>query len=575
VDGLWLDDAGRVFRMAFDEAPVGMLIARFVPDRPHEVRFAHVNAAFAQMVGLSAEDLVGRCCAEFVHPDDLAVDQAQLVEMIHGARRRYLRDKRIRRADGSWMWVRMAASAVEVDGQPARLIAHIEDITARRAAEAELARRALYDPLTGLANRALLLDHLEMSVLELGRERAALAVFYLDLDRFKDVNDSLGHDAGDEVLRQVGARLAGAVRSPDTAARLAGDEFVVAARVRDDVQAIRIAERLHAALVVPMPVRNRQLVVTPSIGVTTTTSVRAAPEELLREADLAMYQAKRHRRRWALYDEALHRLALERLAVEESLRQALAQDRLRLHYQPIVDLADGRIVSAEALLRLDDDTRGLLLPDAFIDVAEDSDLIVPIGAWVLQEACRQLARWLVVRPDLQLAVNVSARQVSSLGLRQQVIEAAAGAGVHPSSLQLEITERLLVDAASDGVAELRKLADDGCRIVIDDFGTGYSSLAYLKRFPVGSVKIDRSFVAGLGLPGEDDAIVEAVTGLARTLHLTAVGEGVETPQQLEALRRLGCDRAQGFHLGRPVPAEDLTELLTADALHPVQPGVAR
>jgi diguanylate cyclase (GGDEF)-like protein/PAS domain S-box-containing protein len=573
LDDLWLDDAGRIFRMAFDEAPVGMLIAQFAAGRPDEICFLHVNAAFAQMLGMPAADLVGMSCTGFVHPDDLAVDHVQVAEMFHGTRTRYLREKRVRRADGSWMWVRMAASVVECDGRPPHVIAHVEDITARRAAEAELARRALYDPLTGLANRALLLDHLEMSVLELGRERAALAVFYLDLDRFKDVNDTLGHDAGDEVLRQVGARLARAVRSPDTAARLAGDEFVVAARVRDDVQAIRIAERLHAGLAAPMPVRNRHLVVRPSIGVTTTTSVRAVPEDLLRESDLAMYQAKRHRRRWALYDEALHRLALERLAVEESLRLALAQGRLRLHYQPIVDLADGRIVSVEALLRLDDDRRGLLHPDAFIDVAEDSDLIVPIGGWVLREACRQLARWHVIRPDFQVAVNVSARQVSSLALRRQVLDAAAGAGIDPSYLHLEITESLLVDAASDGVAELRRLADVGCRIVIDDFGTGYSSLAYLKRFPVGSVKIDRSFVAGLGRPGEDDAIVEAVTGLARTLHLTAIGEGVESRRQLDALRRLGCHCAQGFHVGRPVSAQDLTALLTADA--PARPRVRR
>lgn len=565
MDDLLLDDAGRVFRMAFDEAPVGMLIGEFDPDRTSEVTFLRVNSAYAQMLGVPAEQLVGRSCAEFVHPDDLPVDQVQVAEMHRGTRSRYLREKRVRRADGTWPWVRMAASVVECHGRPTYVIAHVEDITARRAAEAELARRALYDPLTGLANRALLLDHLEMAVLELGRERAALAVFYLDLDRFKDVNDTLGHYAGDEVLRQVGARLARTVRSPDTAARLAGDEFVVAARVRDDVQAVRIAERLHTALVAPMTVRNRQLVVQPSIGVTTTTSLRAGPEDLLREADLAMYAAKRHRRRWALYDEALHRLALERLAVEESLRHALEEDRLRLHYQPIVDLTDGRIVSAEALLRLDDDRRGLLHPDAFIDVAEDSDLIVPIGGWVLREACHQLARWQQVRPDLQMAVNVSARQVSSLAVREQVMDATADAGIDLDGLQLEITERLLVDAASDGVAELRKLADDGCRLAIDDFGTGYSSLAYLKRFPVGSVKIDRSFVAGLGRPGEDDAIVEAVTALARTLRLTAVGEGVESLRQLEALRRLGCDRAQGYHIGRPVPADVLTAVLAQDA----------
>lgn len=558
----WSGDAGLVLRMAFDDAPVGMIVGRI--DGAGPPTFLKVNRSFAQMLGVSAQDLVGRPCSELVHPEDVAGDQLQVLELALGRRDRYQRENRMRRADGSWVWVRLAASVVERDGRPAYVIGHAEDVTARRAAEAELARRALYDPLTGLANRALLLDHLEMAVLDLGRERPRLAVLYLDLDRFKDVNDTLGHDAGDEVLRQVSARLGRIVRPPDTAARLAGDEFVVAARVRDELQAARLAERLHAVLSAPMTVRNRQLVVNPSIGVTTTTSVRAGAEQLLREADLAMYQVKRHRRSsWALYDEALHRLALERLAVEESLRAALEEDRLRLVYQPIVDLSDGRIVSTEALLRLQDDRRGLLHPEAFIDVAEDSDLIVPIGAWVLTEACRQLARWQVARPELKISVNVSARQVSRLVVGGQVVAAASAAGIQPACLQLEITERALVDAGAEVIAELHRVAAAGYGLAIDDFGTGYSSLSYLKRFPVSSVKIDRLFVAGLGRPGEDSAIVEAVTGLARTLRLTAVGEGVESAEQVAALRRLGCHHAQGFHLGRPLPPEAMTRLLKA------------
>lgn len=562
LDTPWLDDANRVFRMAFDGAPVGMVIGSLAPGQVG--RYLKVNEAFAETLHVTVDELVGANWAALVHPEDAQIDSVQLAEMAAGTRTRHQREKRMRRADGSWVWVRMAASVVERNGLPAYVIGHVEDVTARRAAEAELARRALYDPLTGLANRALLLDHLEMAVLELGRERAALAVFYLDLDRFKDVNDTLGHSAGDDVLRQVGMRLAGAVRPPDTAARLAGDEFVVAARVGDDVHAVRIAERLHAALSAPMAVRNRQIVVRPSIGVTTTTSLRAGPEDLLREADLAMYQAKRRRRRpWALYDEALHRLALERLAVEDSLRAALEHDRLRLHYQPIVDLSDGRVVSAEALLRMEDASRGILPPDLFIDVAEDSDLIVPIGAWVLQEACRQLARWQKFRPDLHLAVNVSARQVSRLVVREQTLAAASAAGVDPACLQLEITERVLVDAGADVIAELNQVTADGCGLAIDDFGTGYSSLSHLKQFPVRALKIDKSFVSGLGLRSEDSAIVEAVTGLAHTLDLTAVGEGVESDRQLAALRRLGCHRAQGFHLGRPVPAEEMVGFLMA------------
>jgi diguanylate cyclase (GGDEF)-like protein/PAS domain S-box-containing protein len=561
----WLDDASRIFRMAFDDAPVGMIIASPVGEPGNDAMFLHVNVAFARMLGGSPAELVGRSFADLVHPDDLTVDHAQVADLVTGVcARSPRREMRMRRVDGSWLWVRIATTVVEHDGPAAHVIAHVEDVTARRAAETELARRALYDPLTGLANRTLLLDHLEMAILELGRERAALAVFYLDLDRFKDVNDSLGHDAGDEVLRQVGARLIRAVRPPDTAARLAGDEFVVAARVRDDVQAARIAERLYGVISAPMSVRNRQLVVRPSIGVTTTSSMQALPEDLLREADLAMYQAKRRRcLPWAVYDEALHRLALERLAVEESLRAALSEDRLRLHYQPIIDLADGRIVSVEALLRLEDERRGLLCPDSFIGIAEDSDLIVPIGAWVLEEACRQLALWQRRWPDVQLAVNVSARQVSRLAVQAQVMAATFAAGIDPSCLLLEITERVFVDATSEVVEELRQVAAVGCALAIDDFGSGCSSLAYLKRFPIRSVKIDRSFVAGLCQPGEDAAIVEALSGLARALRLTVVGEGVESPEQLATLHRLGCHQAQGYHIARPVPAAVMGKLLAA------------
>jgi diguanylate cyclase (GGDEF)-like protein/PAS domain S-box-containing protein len=560
LDTPWSKDSDRVFQMAFHGAPVGMLIGSLAAGE--EGRYLTVNDTFARMLGLPVEELVGLSCADLVHPEDLSVDCAQFEEMAAGTRTRYQREKRMRHADGAWIWVRMAASAVASNGSPSFLIGHVEDVTARRAVEAELARRALYDPLTGLANRSLLLDHLDMAILDLDRARAALAVFYLDLDRFKDVNDTLGHAAGDEVLCQVGARLASVVHPPDTAARLSGDEFVVTAHVADDVHAVEIAERLYSALSTPMSVRERKFTVRPSIGVATTASLRARAEDLLKQADQAMYQAKRRRGRpWAIYDERLHGQAMARLAMEERLRAALDSGRLRLHYQPIVDLADGRLVSVEALLRVEEATGEIVSPQSFIDVAEDSDLIVPIGGWVLEEACRQLAGWQVYRPDLSMAVNVSSRQVGCLVLRQQVLAASAAAQVTPSSLQLEITERVLVDAGTDIASELAQVTADGCCLTIDDFGTGYSSLSHLKRFPVGSVKIDRSFVSGLGIRGEDSAIVEAVASLARTLDLIAIGEGVESWDQAIALRRLGCHRAQGFHLGRPVPGEELTELI--------------
>ncbi|EYR65149.1 hypothetical protein N866_13210 [Actinotalea ferrariae CF5-4] len=554
-----LDHSERRFRSAFDGAPVGMLILSLEPEQ--EGRILEANQTLADLVGRAPEDLMGRPSAELHHPDDLAAAFEELARMAAGSSSGYQQERRLRRGDGGWAWVRVTASVVHREGSPSYVIEHVEDVTARRAAEAELAHRALYDSLTGLGNRTLLMDHLRQAVGQLGTDRA-LAVLCCDLDRFRDVNDTLGHTAGDEVLREMAHRLSETVRPPDTVARLSGDEFVVAMRVRDETDGLRVARRLHERMSEPVDVRGFRLVVGPSIGVTTTTDPQADPEILLREADLAMHQAKRAGRdRWVLYDETLHTMAVERLATEEALRHALDHGGFRLLFQPIVDVADGRVVSAEALLRLEHPERGTLAPEAFIDVAEASDLIVPIGDWVLQEACRQLARWQARVPDMQVTVNVSTRQVSHLALADQLDRAARDSGADPGRVLLEITEHVLLDAGDAAAAELARVTDAGSRLAIDDFGTGYASLAYLKRFPVSVVKIDRTFVEGLDRPGEDTAIVEAVIGLARTLGLQVVAEGVETAGQLAALRRLGCTRVQGFHLGRPMTGEELADVL--------------
>ena len=557
-----LADSEARFRMAFDDAPVGMVVTSL--DAADAGTYLQVNRALTDMLGYAPGDLVGVHGPDLTHPTERETDAVMLRELVTGERSTYHREKRMRRADGRWLWVRMAASAVRSDAGRSYAVVHIEDVTARRAAEAELARRALVDPLTGLSNRGVLLDHIRLEVRELERLGGAVAVFYLDLDRFKDVNDTLGHAAGDEVLRSVAARLSATVRGSEAVGRLAGDEFVVVAHVWDEAQAVRIARRLVDAVIEPMVVGPRAIVVRPSIGVTLTAEPSAAPEDLLREADLAMYEAKRGGRApWALYDSALHRTAVERLEIEGSLRSAVAEDRLRLLYQPIVDVASGRIVSAEALLRLVHPERGLLAPDAFIEVAEASDLIVPIGAWVFEEACRQLARWQEVTPRMRVAVNVSARQVAHLVVGEQVARATTATGTAASDLLLEITERVLLSADDDVLAELRGVTAAGCGLAIDDFGTGYSSLTYLTRFPVTTLKIDREFVAGLGVGGEDTVVVAAVVGLAKSLGLTAVAEGVETVEQLAALGALGCHRAQGFHLGRPMTSDALLALLRA------------
>ncbi|NTW39732.1 MAG: EAL domain-containing protein [Cellulomonadaceae bacterium] len=552
------------FRMAFDEAPVGMVVASLAPG--HEAEYLEVNQALAELLGRTQADLVGRRGTELVHPDDIQVVQIMVDEMVAGSRSKYQREKRMRRADGTYVWVRMTATAVRREGRAAYALAHVEDITDRRAVEAELARNALYDSLTGLANRTLMLDHVQRAARDLGHVGGMLAVLYVDLDRFKDINDTLGHPAGDEVLREVARRLGTTLRAGETVGRLAGDEFVVAAPVPDDVHAVRVAERLVRAVSAPLLVGDRRLVVRPSVGVTTTADAGADAEMLVREADLAMNQARRRGSTpWALYEEALHTTALARLAVEEDLRTAIDHDGLRLLYQPIFDLTDGRLVSAEALLRLQHPTRGLLAPDAFIDVAEDSELILPIGAWVLAESCRQLSRWRRHRADMQVSVNVSARQVSRRAVNTEVERSSADAQVPMSQVMLEITERVLLGADAGVMSELLTVTGAGCGLAIDDFGTGYSSLTYLTRFPVTTLKIDRSFVSGLGRRQQDTAIVETVTGLASTLGLTTVAEGVETPEQMRALKAAGCHRAQGFYLARPMPARQLEELVRASA----------
>jgi diguanylate cyclase (GGDEF)-like protein len=460
------------------------------------------------------------------------------------------------------VWVRYSQSVVWHGNRPAYAVALLEDVSAMKRAEGELRRRALYDPLTGLANRDLLADHLDLALEQLKRSPGTVAALYIDLDRFKDVNDNLGHEIGDDILREVGARLSHSVRAPDTAARLGGDEFLVLCPgIIDDVDATAIADRLETVLSRPYRVGSRTIDVGASIGVSITRDPVIGAPELLRRADLAMYEAKNAGRgRWAVYDHAVGERSKRRHDVEKDLRRALEEQWLTLHYQPVIDLRSERIVGVEALLRIAHPERGLVTPDAFIDVAEESDLIVPIGDWVLHETCSQLARWREFG-DLDAAVNISGRQIAAHNVTNAVLAAAALHGVEPGNLTLEMTERVLIEAASPTLEDLELLTRHGVRLAIDDFGTGYSSLTYLNRFPVDTVKIDRSFIAGLGLRDRDTAIVEAITGLARTLDLTAVAEGVETAEQVEALRALGCDRAQGYHLGRPMPADDVTRLL--------------
>jgi len=447
------------------------------------------------------------------------------------------------------------------------LAVHLAKIAVeRQESQDALAHQALHDPVTTLPNRTLFLDRLSHALSRTGRATTTVAVLFLDLDRFKLINDSLGHDTGDKLLVAVADRIRGCLRAGDTAARLRGDEFTVLCEdVEGQDDAVGVADRLADAMTRPFDLDGDEVFLSASVGIALPTSSDDTAETLLRNADSAMYRAKeRGRARHELFDDGMRAGAVARLQVEKDLHRALERDELRVVYQPEVELATGQVVAVEALLRWEHPERGVVGPAEFIEVSEETGLIVPIGEWVIEEACRQGAEWQRLYPDrppLSVWVNLSARQLASPDLVPTVERALSRAGVGPGSLCLEITESVVMSDAPSSITLLRALKDLGVSLGIDDFGTGYSSLGYLKRFPVDVLKVDRGFVDGLGVDSEDSAIVAAVVSMAHALGMTAVAEGVETAGQVAELRALGCDLAQGYYFARPQPPSAITDLL--------------
>ena len=446
-------------------------------------------------------------------------------------------------------------------------VAHmIAGAIGRRRYEEQMRHDALHDALTGLPNRTLLLDRLGHALQRAERENGHVAVFFLDLDNLKVINDSLGHSAGDELLRAIGPRLRSELRAADTVARFGGDEFAVLCEdIDDSAHAALIAERLVAAFEDPFIVGGEERFGSGSVGVVVTEPGSGrTPEELLSDADAAMYQAKEHGRgRYEMFDAGLRDRITSRLRVEADLRRALeGEGRLWVAYQPYYRLPGRQVAGVEALVRWEHPERGNIPPLEFIDVAEESGLVVPLGARVLRIACDQVARWQRDHPGLRLTVNVSARQMASPDFVETVQETLAETGLHPDSLGLEITERLLLEETPGTALTIELLQALGVRLLLDDFGTGYSSLRYLQRYPLDGLKVDRAFVAGLGEQGDgDSAIVEAIVGMARALGMGVIPEGIETDGQLQRLVAIGCDHAQGFLLSRPLPADELEGLL--------------
>jgi diguanylate cyclase (GGDEF)-like protein len=435
----------------------------------------------------------------------------------------------------------------------------------RIRAEDELTRQALHDPLTGLPNRVLFADRVGLALRRMSRDPSMLSVLFVDVDQFKVINDSLGHEKGDRLLVLIAQRLEQAVRVGDTVARFGGDEFIILAeRVGQLDEVTGIAERIHAAASEPVMLDGRNHFVTVSTGIAICSTPDVTYGDLLRDADAAMYQAKAAgRNRTAVFTDAMHARALYRFETELELRAAIAGGQLCLHYQPIIDLTTGTISGVEALVRWNHPTHGLVPPAAFIDIAEETGLIVPLGEWVLGEACRQAQAWRS-QPELEaltMSVNLSGRQIAQSDLIAVVSNILSASELPPQNLVLEITESVLMVDAEASIRILADLKRLGLRLSIDDFGTGYSSLSYLRKFPADILKVDKSFVDGLGNEDDARAIVQATINLAHSLGLTTIGEGVETEAQREQLVDLGCDKAQGYLFFRPQLATDITKIL--------------
>jgi len=446
------------------------------------------------------------------------------------------------------------------------------DITARKMAEERLLHDALHDHLTGLPNRALFMDRLGMAIAHAKRRLSyTYAVLFIDLDRFKNVNDSLGHSVGDELLIAVARRLESCLRPGDTVARLGGDEFTILLdEVADIDHAVQVAQRLHREIARPFKVQGYEVFVTMSLGITLGAGGHYdRPEEVLRDADTAMYGAKTSgKARDAVFDYQMHDRAVALLELETDLRRAIERAEFEIHYQPIISLSTGRIDAFEALLRWRHPRRGLLAPDSFVPVAEDTGLIVPIGWWVLHEACRQLADWQLLPwtgERLAVTVNLSGKQFMQADLVERIEEILRSAGVEAGSLRLEITESTIMEQADDAVEKLLALRRLGVKLYIDDFGTGYSSLSYLHRLPVDALKIDRSFISEMDSEAERAEIVGTIVTLARTLRMDVAAEGIETAEQVTRLRALACHYGQGFFFSEPLGSSAAAGLIEAGA----------
>lgn len=528
-----------------------------------------VSTRFKAMVGFeSSTSPTPQQWFEQIHPEDLATVRQAIENHLDGATPHVEAEHRLLLAGGACRWMLLRGLAIrDAQDAPYRLAGSLTDITDRKSAEERLVREAFYDPLTGLANRTLLQNRLQLA-LDRARRHAdfRFAVMFLDLDRFKVVNDGLGHAVGDQLIIEFARRLRQTVRPTDTVARLGGDEFIILLEeIGDEADAVRVADRLQESLKAPFVLADHEVFTTASIGIAPGSPRYQNIQDLLRDADAAMYRAKAMgKSRHEIFDATLHEQAMQVLRLETDLRHAIERREFLLHYQPIVSFADGSLVGFEALVRWRHPDRGMVSPAVFIPMMEETGLIVPLGNWVLREACRQLREWRTSFPQqdaLTVSINVSGRQFASGDLVGEV-EAALNDAILPARcLNLEITESVMVSNADRAAEVLHRLRQRGVSISVDDFGVGYSSLSQLHRFPLDSLKIDRSFLGRIGDNDRDDQIIRTILTLAGNLGLSTTAEGVETQLQYQRLKALGATHAQGYLISRPLPAEEIEKLI--------------
>jgi diguanylate cyclase (GGDEF)-like protein/PAS domain S-box-containing protein len=527
-------------------------------------RLTYASVAVRQVLGYRSVDLGRSSLMSLIHPDDVQWARRLFGEVLARPRSQHTGETRVQHADGTWRVMEWTLTNLVYDSTVGGVVVNARDISQRKELEEQLSHQALHDPLTGLPNRALLTDRIEHALARRDDRHRAVAVLFLDLDDFKTVNDSLGHGVGDKILAAVADRLRVALRPADTVARMGGDEFAIL--IDEPVTAgapTGVAERILDAFHEPMVIGRRAVSVGASIGIAWSNGRRLTASDLLRDADVAMYAAKRRGKgRYEVFQTGMRADALVRLELKADLDRALADGQLVLHYQPVVDLADGRIVGVEALVRWNHPRRGLLAPESFIHLAEETGQIVALGRWVLGEACRQSADWArTLGRSIPVAVNLSARELQDGRLIDHVRECLASTGTDPASLTVEVTESVWVEEVETSGRVLEALRELGVHLAIDDFGIGYSSLSYLQRYPFDSLKIDRSFVASLEADGAGEPLVRSMLDLAQRLDRAVVAEGIERPDQLATLWRLGCQLGQGYLMAPPADAGTIERLL--------------